>query len=71
MTDLPLCDWEGKPIHAWAERLQVPLFEAFGTPESQKKHLTFPSGHSSYGWTTELFAEVVAWLDELFGEPLR
>lgn len=50
---------------------QVPFFEALGTPESQKKHLTFPSGHSSYGWRTELATESIAWLDELFGEPVR
>ncbi len=50
---------------------QVPFFEALGTPASQKKHLTFPSGHSSYGWNTELAAESIAWLDELFGEPVR
>ena len=53
------------------ELSQVPFFEALGTPESGKKHLTFPSGHSTYGWNTELTAESIGWLDELFGEPVR
>lgn len=53
------------------ESSQVPFFEALGTPASQKKHLTFPSGHSTYGWATELRDEAIGWLDELFGEPSR
>jgi len=53
------------------ESSQVPFFEALGTPESQKKHLTYPSGHSSYGWNMEYVVESLGWLDQVFGEPLR
>jgi dienelactone hydrolase len=53
------------------ESSQVPLFEALGTPESQKRLLTFQSGHSSYGWNTDLYREGIGWLDGLWGDPSR
>jgi formylglycine-generating enzyme required for sulfatase activity/dienelactone hydrolase len=53
------------------ETSQLPLLRALGTPDSEKRHLTFESAHSSYGWTTELYREGLGWLDEIFGEPAR
>ncbi|NNM04577.1 MAG: prolyl oligopeptidase family serine peptidase [Gemmatimonadetes bacterium] len=53
------------------ESSQLPMFEALGTPDTQKRFLTFPSGHSSYGWNSELYREGISWLDQLFGKPLR
>jgi eukaryotic-like serine/threonine-protein kinase len=46
---------------------QVPLFRALGTPTSQKSHLTFPAGHSTYGWRDQLYREGLNWLDRQFG----
>lgn len=53
------------------ENSQAPMFRALGTPEAQKRHLTYDSGHSSYGWSADLYREGLAWLDGLFGEPAR
>jgi serine/threonine protein kinase/formylglycine-generating enzyme required for sulfatase activity/cephalosporin-C deacetylase-like acetyl esterase len=49
------------------ETSQVPLFKLFGTPAQNKQHLTFPGGHSSFGWQNELIKESLNWLDRWFG----
>jgi cephalosporin-C deacetylase-like acetyl esterase len=46
---------------------QVPLFRALGTPPAEKVHLTFPAGHSTYGWRDQLYREGLNWLDRQFG----
>jgi cephalosporin-C deacetylase-like acetyl esterase len=46
---------------------QVPMFRAFGAPHDLKRHATFESGHSTYGWRDELFREGLDWLDTHFG----
>jgi hypothetical protein len=53
------------------EPSQVPLFRVLGTPPDQKRHLVFPGGHSSFGWTNELIKEGLDWLDRWFGPPVR
>ena len=47
------------------------LYGALGTPPDQKRHLVFPGGHSSVGWTNELIKEGLDWLDQRFGPPVR
>lgn len=49
------------------ETSQVPLFKLLGTPPDQKRHLTFPAGHTSYGWRDHLDREGLEWLDRQFG----
>ena len=49
------------------ETSQVPLFQILGTLPQNKKHLTFPGGHSSFGWQNELIKESLNWLDRWFG----
>jgi formylglycine-generating enzyme required for sulfatase activity/dienelactone hydrolase len=49
------------------ETSQVPMFRAFGTPSQNKQHLTFPGGHSSFGWQNELIKESLNWLDRWLG----
>jgi dienelactone hydrolase len=46
---------------------QVPLFQTLGTDPANKKHLTYPSGHSTYGWRDQLDREGLEWLDKQFG----
>lgn len=49
------------------ETAQVPMYQTFGTPPEHKRHLTFPSGHSAYGWRDQLHREGLDWLDRYFG----
>jgi serine/threonine protein kinase/dienelactone hydrolase len=49
------------------ETAQVPLFRMLGTPAANKLHLTYPGGHSSFGWQNELIRESLNWLDRWFG----
>ena len=53
------------------EAAQLPLLRLLGTPPDQKRHLVFPGGHSSFGWTDELIREGLDWLDRWFGPPVR
>jgi formylglycine-generating enzyme required for sulfatase activity/cephalosporin-C deacetylase-like acetyl esterase len=53
------------------ETSQLPMYRAFGTAEADKRHATFPSGHSSSGWWNELIRESHDWLDRYFGPPNR
>ena len=53
------------------ETSQLPMYHAFGTPEADKRHATFPAGHSSSGWRNELIRESLDWLDRYFGTPNR
>ena len=49
------------------ETSQVPLFKMFGTPATQKRHQTFATGHSFYGWYEDMVREHHDWLDKVFG----
>ncbi|MBA3639431.1 MAG: hypothetical protein M3541_02475 [Acidobacteriota bacterium] len=53
------------------ETSQPPLLRLLGTPPDEKRHLVFPGGHSSFGWTNELIKEGLDWLDHRFGPPRR
>ncbi len=53
------------------ETAQVPLFRVLGTAPDRKRHLVFPGGHSSFGWTNEMIKEGLDWLDRWFGPPAR
>jgi cephalosporin-C deacetylase-like acetyl esterase len=53
------------------ETSQVPLFQLLGTPSEDKRHDTFPGGHSSAGWVDERVKRSLAWLDQHFGPPAR
>jgi predicted esterase len=53
------------------ETSQLPLFRLLATAPDQKRHLVFPGGHSSFGWTNELIKEGLDWLDRWFGPPVR
>jgi len=53
------------------ESSQVPLFRLLGTPAANKQHLTYPGGHSSFGWANELIKESLNWLDRWFGPPAK
>jgi dienelactone hydrolase len=52
------------------ETAQLPLYRLLGSPPEQKRHVTFPSGHSVFGWRDELHREALDWLDRYFGAPL-
>lgn len=49
------------------ETSQLPLHRLLGTPPDHKRHLVFPGGHSSFGWTNELIKEGLDWLDRWLG----
>jgi formylglycine-generating enzyme required for sulfatase activity/dienelactone hydrolase len=51
------------------ETAQVPLFRVLGTPQDRKRHVTFPGGHSVFGWRDQLHREGLDWLDRHFGPP--
>ncbi|MEO8055387.1 MAG: hypothetical protein ABI768_09540, partial [Acidobacteriota bacterium] len=51
------------------ETTQVPLFRAFGTPERDKKHVTFEGGHVPPR-IQALVKEILDWLDRTLG-PVR
>ena len=53
------------------ETSQLPLLRALGTPDADKRHLVFPGGHSSFGWTNQMIKEGLDWLDRWFGPPAR
>jgi fermentation-respiration switch protein FrsA (DUF1100 family) len=53
------------------ETAQVPLHRLLGTAPDKKRHLTFPGGHSSFGWTNEMIKEGLDWLDRWLGPPAR
>lgn len=48
---------------------QLPMSRAFGSPDEDKCHVTFPSGHATYSWTDHLIRESLDWLDRYFGQP--
>ncbi len=52
------------------ETARLPLFRLLGSPPEQKRHETFPSGHSLFGWRDELHREALNWLARHFGPPL-
>jgi serine/threonine protein kinase/dienelactone hydrolase len=52
------------------ETAQKPLFDLLGTPESDKKHLLFPGGHSiPWEYHKQYYSEIVKWLDQHLGPP--
>jgi pimeloyl-ACP methyl ester carboxylesterase len=53
------------------ENAQIPLFRLLGTPAPNKQHLTFPGGHSPFGWQNELIKESLNWLDRWLGPVTR
>ena len=52
------------------ETSQLPLLRVLGSKDADKRHLVFPGGHSSFGWTNQLIKEGLDWLDQRFGPPL-
>jgi eukaryotic-like serine/threonine-protein kinase len=50
------------------QTLQLPLFEAVGTPAADKRHVLYPGGHE-IGSTkrSQIIQEVVGWLDKYLG----
>ncbi len=47
---------------------QTPLFEAFGTPEADKKHVIFEeAGHTANFPRTRMISEILGWLDRYLG----
>ena len=56
------------PIFAY-ETSQLPLLRTLGTAEADKRHVTFPAGHSSSSWQDDLIRESLDWLDRYFGRP--
>ena len=51
------------------ETSQLPLLRILGSKDADKRHLVFPGGHSSFGWTNQLIKEGLDWLDQRFGPP--
>ena len=54
--------------HDWifpVQRSQVPMFELLGTPEEDKRHVVFDSGHSVP--RREGIREILDWLDKYLG----
>ncbi|MHC4117727.1 MAG: protein kinase domain-containing protein [Planctomycetota bacterium] len=50
------------------EQAQIPLFNLLGTPETHKKHVIFPGGHSIFWeYHKKCDEEIVKWLDEHLG----
>lgn len=48
------------------EEMQRPFFEALGTPDADKRHISLDSGHLPPGYT-ELSRHLVQWIDRQFG----
>jgi predicted esterase len=51
------------------ETSQLPLFQTLGTADADKRHVTFPAGHSTSSWQDGLIRESLDWLDHYLGEP--
>jgi cephalosporin-C deacetylase-like acetyl esterase len=51
------------------ETAQLPLLNQLGTTRDRKRHLTFPGGHSSFGFFDEMIKNSLDWLDRWFGAP--
>jgi cephalosporin-C deacetylase-like acetyl esterase len=49
------------------ETSQIPMFEAFGTPAKDKRHVVFETAHSVYGHRNEVIRETLDWLDRYLG----
>jgi formylglycine-generating enzyme required for sulfatase activity/dienelactone hydrolase len=56
------------PIFTY-EKSQLPLFRTLGTADADKRHITFPAGHSTSSWRDGLIRESLDWLDRYLGEP--
>jgi dienelactone hydrolase len=48
------------------ERLQIPTFNLLGTPDKDKRHVVFETGHGLPG--TKAIKEMLNWLDRYLGE---
>jgi hypothetical protein len=53
------------------ETAQSPMFQLWGTPASDKRHVILPSGHSvnSPEVRNDTIREVLSWLDRYLGKP--
>jgi cephalosporin-C deacetylase-like acetyl esterase len=51
------------------ETSQLALLNTLGTAEADKRHVTFPAGHSSSSWQDGEIRESLDWLDRYFGRP--
>ncbi|HUU17599.1 MAG TPA: protein kinase [Sedimentisphaerales bacterium] len=54
------------------ETAQRPLFNLLGTPETHKKHIVFPGGHSiPWEYHKQCHREIMKWLDQYLGPVNR
>jgi predicted esterase len=51
------------------ERSQKPMFQMLGTPEADKRYVTFETPHDVSQKKAELSQEVLTWLDKYLGRP--
>jgi dienelactone hydrolase/predicted Ser/Thr protein kinase len=49
------------------ESSQVPLFNALGTPEQDKRQIIYPGGHVDFIDRSEVIKEALAWFDRYLG----
>jgi len=46
---------------------QIPLLNALGTPEKDKRHILFDGGHVNLQFRMDLIGEILRWLDQYLG----
>ena len=51
------------------EIAQLPMYRLLGTPEKDKRHVLFDTGHTFL--PIEFAKESLAWLDKYLGRPLN
>ena len=67
---IPVLMMSGRDDFAYpVETSQVPLFRLLGTPEKDKRHVLFESGHR--GPTHEYIKETLDWFDRYLGPVNR
>jgi eukaryotic-like serine/threonine-protein kinase len=49
------------------ERSQIPLLNALGTPDKDKRHVLFDGGHVNLQTRMDLIGEILRWLDRYLG----
>ena len=49
------------------ETSQKPMFKALGTPEKNKKYISYPGGHVDFINRQEVIKEALDWLDRYLG----
>jgi dipeptidyl aminopeptidase/acylaminoacyl peptidase len=50
------------------ETSQVPMFESFGAPPEDKRHVTFKTAHGVFPHRNEMIRETLDWLDRYLGK---